>query len=54
MKSDHQKSPEYELFTNLVDKVLSVPKSEMDRRMEEYKRQSMQKEVRPGPKPKNK
>jgi hypothetical protein len=43
---------EYDRFTNLVDKVLSVPKAEMDRRLEAYRRESLAKPVRTGRKPK--
>ena len=50
--SHNSENPEFERFTGLVDKVLSVPKKELDRRMEEYQRKSRQKAVRPGRKPK--
>jgi hypothetical protein len=43
---------EFERFTNLVDKVLSVPKVEIDRRLEQYRRESQAKPVRTGRKPK--
>jgi hypothetical protein len=43
---------EFERFTALVDKVLSVPKTEMNRRLEEYRQESLRKPVRPGRKPK--
>jgi hypothetical protein len=42
---------EYEKFNQLVGKVLSVPKAEIQRREEEYKRESALKPKR-GPKPK--
>ena len=43
---------EYDRFTQLVTQVLSVPKSEIQRREEEYKREAATKPKR-GPKPKN-
>ena len=43
-------NPEFEKFTALVDKVLSVPRSEMERRLAEYKKQSAENPNRRGPK----
>lgn len=43
---------EYDRFTNLVDRVISVPKIEIQKREEEYKRQAATRPKR-GPKPKN-
>jgi hypothetical protein len=43
-------SAEYKAFTNLVDRVLSVPREELKRREAEYKRQSEARPFRPGPK----
>ena len=44
---------EYQAFTSLVDKLLTVSKDELDRRMVAYKDEAS-KRTRPGPKPKNK
>jgi hypothetical protein len=43
-------NPEYETFTSFVDKVLSVPRSEMLRREAEYKKQVKANPNRRGPK----
>jgi hypothetical protein len=43
---------EYDRFTSLVKQVLSVPKAEIQRREEEYKREAALKPKR-GPKKKN-
>jgi hypothetical protein len=48
---DVKPTTEYDRFTNLVNRVISVPKSEIQRREEEYKRQAALKPKR-GPKPK--
>jgi len=45
-------SEEYDRFTQLVDRVISVPKAEIRKREEEYKRQSEANPNRRGPKPK--
>lgn len=42
---------EYDRFTTLVDRVISVPKIEIQQREEEYKRQAATRPKR-GPKPK--
>jgi hypothetical protein len=47
---DAKPSPEYERFTKLVDRVLSVPKTEIEKREQEYKATPKPKR---GPKPKN-
>jgi hypothetical protein len=52
MKLEPRTSEEYDRFTSLVDRVLSVPHSEIKRRMEEYKKESEQNPNRRGPKPK--
>jgi hypothetical protein len=44
------KSPEYDAFTNLVDRVLAVPHSEIKRREAEYKKQSEANPKKRGPK----
>ena len=43
-------SAEYERFTSLVDKVLSVPHEEMQRRESEYKKRSEANPHKRGPK----
>jgi len=45
-------SEEFDRFTALVDRVLSVPKSEIDRRQAEYLREQAANPTRRGPKPK--
>jgi hypothetical protein len=50
MKDDPPVSEEYKRFTALVDKVLSVPRSEMERRLAEYKKKSAENPNRRGPK----
>ena len=47
-------SAEYERFTALVDRVLSVPHSVIKQRIEEERKRSAEKPIRPGPKPKRK
>lgn len=47
-------NPEFEAFTNLVDRVLAVPASTIKARVEEHRRQAAQNPNRPGPKPKQK
>jgi hypothetical protein len=47
-------SNEYKRFTELVNQVVSVPRSEMRRREEEYQRQSRANPNRRGPKPRKK
>jgi hypothetical protein len=46
------RSEEYDRFTSLVDKVLSVPKAEIQRRQAEYLKQQEAQPVRRGPKKK--
>lgn len=41
---------EYQAFTSLVDRLLAVPKSEVDRRQAEYRKQSEQNPNKRGPK----
>jgi len=43
---------EYDKFTSLVDRVISVPKAEIQRRQEEYLKQVEANPNRRGPKPK--
>jgi hypothetical protein len=50
MESKPPTSPEYQRFTSLVDKVLSVSREELLKRQEEYKRQSEANPNRRGPK----
>jgi hypothetical protein len=50
MKDKPKTSPEFERFNTLVGRVLSVPKTVLDQREEEYSKQSKGK--RRGPKPK--
>jgi hypothetical protein len=45
---------EYERFTDLTDKVLSISREEMKRRLENYRNLSLQNANRRGPKPKSK
>ena len=51
-----KKSPasEYDAFTALVDKVLSVPKSEILKREAEYRKEADKNPRKRGPKPKAK
>ena len=49
-----QPSTEYETFTNLVDRVLSVPHAVIQQRVEEERKRSAANPNRPGPKPKTK
>jgi hypothetical protein len=43
---------EYERFNNLVDQVISVPHSVIQKRVEEHRRAAARNPHRPGPKPK--
>jgi hypothetical protein len=45
---------EYDAFTNLVDRVLSVPHSEIQKRVEAHRKVVAKNPHRPGPKPKRK
>ena len=45
---------EYEAFTNLVDRVLSVPHSEIQKRVEAHRKAAAKNPHRRGPKPKRK
>ena len=45
-------SEEFDRFTALVDQVLSVPHSEIEKRQEEYQREREASPTRRGPKPK--
>lgn len=43
-------SREYQAFTSLVDRLLTVPKEEVDRRQAEYRKQADQNPKKRGPK----
>jgi hypothetical protein len=43
---------EYQAFTSLVDRLLTVSKSEVDRRQAEYRKQAEKNPRKRGPKPK--
>jgi hypothetical protein len=43
---------QYQAFTSLVDRLLTVPKAEVDRRQAEYKKQADKNPRKRGPKPK--
>jgi hypothetical protein len=43
---------EFQAFTSLVDRLLTVPKEEMDRRQAEYKKAADKNPKKRGPKPK--
>ena len=43
---------EYRAFTSLVDRLLTVPKAEVDKRQAEYKKQADKNPRKRGPKPK--
>jgi hypothetical protein len=47
-------SQEFDVFTNLVDRVLAVPHEVIKRRVEEHRKQAAMNPNRPGPKPKRK
>lgn len=51
IRMDVNPPTEYDRFTSLVDRVLSVPKAEIQRREQEYKRETALRPKR-GPKPK--
>jgi len=53
MKSEPQLS-EYDAFTNIVDRVLSVPHDVIKRRVEAERKRIAANPNRPGPKPKRK
>lgn len=50
MASDSKTSEEFDRFTALVDQVMAVPRSELDKRQEEYLRSQETRPMRPGPK----
>lgn len=50
MKVKAKSSPEFERFNALVGKVLTVPKTVIDQRQEEYEKQSKANPKRRGPK----
>jgi hypothetical protein len=43
-------NPEFDAFTSLVDRVLSVPRAEIHRREQEYQKEAAQNPKRRGPK----
>jgi hypothetical protein len=45
-------SKEYDAFVKLTDKLLSVPRPELQKRLDAYKAEAAQNPVRRGPKPK--
>ena len=45
---------EYDAFTNLLDRVLTVPHSEIQRRVKEHRKESNKNPHKRGPKPKGK
>ena len=45
-------SKEHHAFTSLMDRLLAVPKSELDRREAEYRKQAAKNPRKRGPKPK--
>lgn len=47
-------SAEYDAFTRLVDRVMSVPREEIMRREQEYKKKAALNPRKRGPKPKRK
>ena len=53
MAAKKKPQSEYDAFTALVDKVLSVPKAEILRREAEYRKQADLNPRKRGPKPKN-
>lgn len=48
------KNPEFDAFTDLVDRILAVPREELDRREKEYRKCVDQNPKRRGPKRKPK
>jgi hypothetical protein len=49
-----KQNPEFDSFTELVDRVLAVPRDELERREREYREQVAQNPKRRGPKRKPK
>jgi hypothetical protein len=45
-------SSEYEAFKSLLDRIVSVPREELQRRDAQYKKQAALNPSKPGPKPK--
>jgi hypothetical protein len=43
-------NPEFDAFTKAIDRLLSVPRDELQRREKEYRQQVEQNPKRPGPK----
>ena len=43
---------EYDLFTSLVDRLLTVPRAEIEKRIKEHREQTAKNPHRRGPKPK--
>ena len=51
MKDEPKSSEEFDRFTALVDRVIAVPRAEIQKREEEYQRESKANPKRRGPKP---
>ena len=49
-----KKNPEFETFTKMMDTLLSVPKTVLAKREEEYRKKADANPRKRGPKPKNK
>ncbi len=45
-------SKEYDRFTNIVDRLLSVPRAELQKRLDSYKEKAAKNPNKRGPKPK--
>ncbi len=45
-------NPEFDAFTSVMDRLVAVPRSVMERRAKEYREQSAKNPRRRGPKPK--
>ena len=43
-------NPEFSAFTGLVDRLLAVPRSEIQKRVEEHRKRAAKNQNRPGPK----
>jgi len=52
MSTESETSTEYRAFKSLLNRVLTVPRAEIERREAEYQKQSKQNPHRRGPKPK--
>ena len=52
MKDEPKSSEEFDRFTALVDRVIAVPRADIQKRQEDYLREQAAKPARRGPKPK--